>query len=31
MQKSKTKVFVITIIALLISFATLKNIYAKKT
>ena len=30
MQKSKTKVFVITIIALLISFATLKNIYAKK-
>ena len=29
MQKSKTKVFVITIIALLISFATLKNVYAK--
>lgn len=30
MQKSKTKVFAITIITLLISFATLKNIYAEK-
>ena len=29
MQKSKTKVFVITIIALFISIATLKYVYAK--